>query len=128
MDLGTDPVDREGHEPNADRRVEALDRLHEAHVAFLDQVAQGQPVAGVAAGDVDDETQVGDDELAGRVQVFVPAQPPGQFGFPLVAQHGHRESRPDVGVQIAYRACEHEFVVASEGLGRHSVLPEARVV
>ncbi len=43
--------------------VEPLDGPQQAEVAFLDQVLQGEALAGVAAGDVDDEAQVGADHL-----------------------------------------------------------------
>src|SRR3546814_8483841 len=50
--LGADPMHREADQAHADFGVEALDRLHQADVAFLDQVAQRQAVAVVAASDV----------------------------------------------------------------------------
>src|SRR3546814_14468147 len=56
--LGADPVHRETDQAHADRRVEALDRLHPADVAFLDQVPQRQAVAVVAAGHVHHEPPV----------------------------------------------------------------------
>ena len=50
--------------------VELVDRPHQAEVALLDEVEQGQPVAVVALGDRDDEAQVALDEpLAGRFPV-----------------------------------------------------------
>jgi hypothetical protein len=49
MDLGLDPVQRIAHQAHALVRVEALDGLHQADVAFLDQVAVGQAVAQVFA-------------------------------------------------------------------------------
>ena len=69
VDLGADPVHGERHQPHADRRVEALDRLHQADVAFLDQVAHRQAVADVAARDVHHEAQVRQHELPRRVEV-----------------------------------------------------------
>ena len=42
---------------------ELLDRLHQAHVAFLDQVEEGQAAVGVFLGDGDDEAQVGLDHF-----------------------------------------------------------------
>ena len=41
--------------------VEALDGPEQAEVALLDQVLQRQALADVAAGDVDDQAQVGPD-------------------------------------------------------------------
>src|SRR3546814_1291864 len=62
--LGADPVHREADQAHADFGVEALDRLHQADVAFLDQVAERQAVAVVAARDVHDEAQVRMHQLA----------------------------------------------------------------
>jgi hypothetical protein len=51
--------------------IEALHGLHQADVAFLDQVAHLQAVAVVATGDVDDEAQVRVHQFAGGVEVFL---------------------------------------------------------
>ena len=58
VNLGPNPVDREGNQAHPHFRVETLDRLHEADVAFLDEVRLRQAVAVVAAGDAHHETQV----------------------------------------------------------------------
>jgi hypothetical protein len=42
--LGLDPVDRERDQPHATLRVESLDGLHQADVAFLDQVRRAEAV------------------------------------------------------------------------------------
>ena len=60
---------RERHQAHADRRIETLHCLHQADVAFLDQIGQLQAVAIVAAGDMHDETQVRQHQLARGVQV-----------------------------------------------------------
>ena len=49
MNLGLDPVHGEGDQPYPLVGVEAFDRLHQADIAFLNQVGLGQAVAGVAA-------------------------------------------------------------------------------
>ncbi len=59
LDRLLDPVAGVGAEARVHRRVEALDGPQQAEVALLDQVLQAQPLAGVAAGDVDDQAQVG---------------------------------------------------------------------
>ena len=109
MYLGADPVHGERDEPHADFRVEARHGLHEADVAFLDEVANRQAVTGVAARDVDDEPQVRQHELAGRVEVVVVAQPLGQRDFVLAAQHRDTADRVDIGIKTAERAREHEL-------------------
>ncbi len=53
-----DPPRRVRREAVAARVVEALDRLHQADVALLDQVDERQPAAVVAARDAHDEAQV----------------------------------------------------------------------
>jgi len=57
-----------GHQPHADGRVEALHRLHQADVAFLDQVGLRQAVALVATGDMHHEAQVRQHQLPGGVE------------------------------------------------------------
>ena len=69
MNLGADPMHREGHQAHAHRRVEALDRLHEADIAFLHEIAHGQAIAQVAAGNVHDESQVREHQLPGGIQI-----------------------------------------------------------
>ncbi len=83
MNLGLDPVHREGNQAHTHFRVEALDRLHQADVAFLDQVGLGQTIAGIAAGDVDDESQVGKNHLASGFEVLMVEQALGQIAFLL---------------------------------------------
>ena len=61
LDRLLDPVAGVGAEPGADVGVEALDGPEQAEVPLLDQVLQGQALADVAAGDVDDQPEVGPD-------------------------------------------------------------------
>jgi len=49
MDLGLDPLDGEGHQTHAVLRVETLHRLHQADVAFLDQIRVWQAIPEIAA-------------------------------------------------------------------------------
>ena len=69
------PPRRVGTELIAAPILELFHGLHQPHVAFLDEVEEGQPAVGVLLGDGDDEAQVGLDHLvlslAGLVQ---PAQ------------------------------------------------------
>ena len=41
MDFGLDPVQRVAHQAHALVGVKALDGFHQAHIAFLDQIAMG---------------------------------------------------------------------------------------
>src|SRR5215207_9528814 len=54
----TDPPRGVSGEPEASIRVELLYGLHQADVALLDQVLEGQPVAPVLFGDADHEPEV----------------------------------------------------------------------
>ena len=90
MDLGADPVHGEADEADAHVGVEALDRLHEADVAFLDQVADRQAVAHVAARDVHDESQVRQHEVARSVEVLFLVESAGQLHLFLAAEHRDR--------------------------------------
>ena len=53
-----DPPGGVGAEAKTLGRVELLDGLEQAHVAFLDQVHHANPPAAVAFGDADDEAKV----------------------------------------------------------------------
>ena len=73
VNLGANPVHRERYQPHAVGRVEALDRLHQADVAFLNQIGQRQAVTDVTTGDVRHEAQVRHDQPLSRFQIV--AQP-----------------------------------------------------
>src|SRR5688572_8657131 len=62
-----DPPRRVGRELVAAAVLELVDRLHQADVAFLDQVEELQAAVGVLLGDRDDETEVGFDQLLLRL-------------------------------------------------------------
>jgi hypothetical protein len=74
VDLGLDPVQRVAHQAHALVGVEALDGLHQADVAFLDQVAVRQAVAQVLARDRHHQAQVRQHQPAGGFQVVPVAQ------------------------------------------------------
>ncbi len=71
MDFRLDPVHGKRHQAHTHFRVEALHGLHQADVAFLDQVSLGQTVAGIATGDMDDKTQVGEHHLPSRPKILL---------------------------------------------------------
>ena len=85
LDRLLDPVAGVGAEPGADGRVEALDGAQQAEVALLDQVLQAQALAGVAAGDVYHQPQVGADHAVAGGQVAV-ADADGEVAFVLRGQ------------------------------------------
>ena len=85
--LGADPVHRERHEAHALVRVEALDGLHQADVAFLDQIADAAGRSRVAARDVHDEAQVRQHQLLGRIEIVLvdkPARQVAEAGRPVL--------------------------------------------
>src|SRR5690606_3456424 len=67
-----DPPRGVGREAIAARVIEALDGLHEADVAFLDQVDERKATAVVAPRDRNDEAEVRLHELV--LDVFAPAR------------------------------------------------------
>src|SRR5699024_6308102 len=87
VDLGADPVHGEGNQAHADIRIEALDGLHQADIAFLHQVGQWQAVTGVAARNVHDETQVGQNQFLCRGDVLLVTQATGQRLLFVHIQH-----------------------------------------
>jgi hypothetical protein len=115
--LGTDPVHGETHQAHADVGVEALDGLHQADVAFLDQVAERQAVAVVAAGDVHDETQVREHQFARGIEVVVVAEAAGQRLFLLDRQHRDLMHGTDVRLERTQGAGDGQ-VVGNQGI-RH---------
>src|SRR5690606_9469303 len=71
VDFSLDPVHGKGHQTNTFFRVEALDGLHQADIAFLNQITEGESIAVVGAGNVHYKTQMGHNQLACSVEVAV---------------------------------------------------------
>src|SRR5262249_35357692 len=66
-----DAVAGVGAEARVHRRVEALDRAQQAEVAFLNEVLQAEALTGVAASNIDDQTQVSAHHLVAGFTVAV---------------------------------------------------------
>ena len=126
VDLGLDPVHGVADQANALVRVEALDGLHQADVAFLDQVAVGQAVAEVLARDRDDQAQVRDDQAAGGRQVAVVAQATGELGLLFLGQKRDAVDGADVGVEVAEGRDQGPGVPDGEGARRRVLHGEIR--
>ena len=107
VDLGLDPVHGEGNQTHPDTRVEALDRLHQADVAFLHQIGLRQAIAGVALGHVNDKTQMRHDQLTGSLEIATLLQTHRQFTLFLRAQHGDRVDGLDIAFQTTLRNQSH---------------------
>ena len=78
--------------------VEALDGPQQAEVAFLDQVLQAQPLAGVAAGDVDHQPQVGPDHPVAGLAVAV-LDAVGELLLLVGGEQGRLVDLAEVGLQ-----------------------------
>ena len=66
-------MDGKRHQPNAPIRIKVFDGLHEADVAFLNEVGVREPVAQIASRDRNHEAQMADDQrLCGVDVAFVP--------------------------------------------------------
>jgi hypothetical protein len=106
----TSSGDGERHEPHVIIHVEALYRLHQAHIAFLDQVIERQSVAEVALGYVHDEAQVREHQLPGGVEIVVLAKANGQRALLFLGQDRHGADRLDVGIKAADRATQDQVI------------------
>ena len=89
-----DPPRGIGRELVAAAILELIDRLHQADVAFLDQIQELQPAIGVFLGDRDHQPQIGLDHLLLRPRAVA-----------LAAAHGHVDAA--------------EFADRQAGVGRH---------
>ena len=85
-----DPPGGVGRELEAAAELEAVDRLHQADVAFLDQIEQRQAAIRVALGDRHHQPQVGFEQLAlGLADHFLLlAHPRGDLAEPAARQAG----------------------------------------
>ena len=75
LDRGADPPHRIGGEAEALVGIEALDRLHQADIAFGDDFGNRQAIAAIAHGDLGDQAQMAGDQPARgfRVAMLLPA-------------------------------------------------------
>jgi hypothetical protein len=117
VDLGLDPVHGERDQADAARRVEALDGLHQADIAFLDQVGMRQAVAEVAAGDGDHQAKVRENKLTRRLHIAFAVETLGQPGFLGFGQHRITVRGLDIGIDVANRRGDGK----RQGMG-HSVI------
>ena len=121
MHLGADPVHRERDEAHALLGVEALHGLHQADVAFLDEVRDLQPVALVAARHVHHETQVREHQALGGLEVVGVDEAAREVPLFLGGEHRHLVHRVDVRVQAAERARDGQ-VVGDQGVAHSDPL------
>jgi hypothetical protein len=117
VDLGLDPMQRIAHQAHALFGVEALDGLHQADIAFLDQVALRQAVAEVLARDGNHQAQVRQHQATGAGEVAAVAQLARSLGFLGLRQQRNAVHGRNVGVEVADRR-HHRPRVANGQRGR----------
>ena len=103
MNFRLDPVHGKRHQTHTVRRVEALDRLHQTNIAFLDQIGVRKTVAKVAAGYRNDKAQVGKNQLACRFQILILAETRRQPNFFFRRKDGKLLRCLNVGLYVACR-------------------------
>ena len=104
LDRLLDPVAGVGREARADGRVEAFDRPQQAQVALLDQVLQAQALAGISAGDVDHQAEVGADHAVAGLRVAA-ADGHGQFVLVVGREQRGLVDLAEVGLQGRLHGC-----------------------
>ena len=85
LDRGADPPHRIGREAEAAIGLELLHALHQADIAFADQLADRQAIAAIAHGDLGHEAQVRVDQLRRGLGVAMLAPALGEHIFFLRA-------------------------------------------
>ena len=120
MDFAFDPVDGEGDKAHAALRLEAFDGFHQADVAFLDEVAERQAVAGEAARDVHDEFEVVHDEGLRGVDVVGFLQGDGEFALFFRVQRRDLSYFGDVLVNVGTGG-KPVFMLRNQCVSCHSI-------
>ena len=87
MNFSLDPVHGKRHQAHAAIRVVAFDRLHQADIAFLNQIGVRQTITQVTASNGYNQTQMRQDKLPRGFQVFFITKTNREIMFLLLAQH-----------------------------------------
>ena len=98
LDRLLDPIAGIGREPRADGRVEAFHGAEQAQVSLFDEVLQAESLAGIAAGDIDHQPQVGADHAVAGLHVAA-ADGHGQLVLVVGRQQRGLVDLPQVGFQ-----------------------------
>ena len=103
LDRLTNPPDCIRRQPRFIDDVETVDCHQQRAKAFLDQVADGQAVSGIATGDMYDEAQVRKHQLARGIQIVFRSVADGQLVFFLAREHGDAADAIHVRVEAPER-------------------------
>jgi hypothetical protein len=88
LNVCPDPPDGIRDQTIAPVGIEFRDRVDQADISFLDQVGQFVAVVAVFMGDLDDKSQIGNDQLFRRFRVVEFFQFNGQLEFLIGSQQG----------------------------------------
>ena len=102
LDRGADPPHGVGREPEALVGLEALDRLHQPHIALRDHLGNGQAIAAIAHGDLGHEPQVGRDELLRRIRIGMFLIALGQHELLIGVEHRKFADFLQIAVEAAF--------------------------
>ena len=97
-----DPPHGVGRKAKALFRVEAIDGLHHADIAFGNQLANRQPITAVAHGNFNDKPEMAGDHTVGGIIVGLVAPFPGQARLLFKLQHRKLSDFLKVATQIAF--------------------------
>ena len=96
LNRGHDPPARVGREAHVALGIETLGGLHQAHIAFLHQIAEGKAVAAKARGDPHREPCVAANEFMQRFGIVVFAPAAGKVELAVALEKRRLHGRRDV--------------------------------
>lgn len=101
LDRGLDPPHGIGRQAEAAFRIELLDGLHEADIAFGNDFADRQAITAIAHGDLRHKAQMAGHELMGRLAIVMLLVPLGEHVLFLRLEHGKFTDFVKVTVETA---------------------------
>ncbi|MNC30757.1 hypothetical protein D3C75_790500 [compost metagenome] len=103
MNFSFDPVHSERHQTDTHFRVKAAHSLHQANVAFLNQVSLRQAIARVITSDMNNKAQVRQDQPFRCFQIALVMQLFSKLLLFLSRQHRPGVSGPNIRFQVTNR-------------------------
>ena len=104
LDARLDPPHRIGREAEAAIGLELLDALHQADIAFGNEVGHRQPIAAVTHGDLGHQTQVRGNELRSSFGIVMFLVALREHVFLLLRQHGEFLDFGEIAVEALLTA------------------------